>query len=425
MTSNQNEYNYNNNNSDDESNDLSKINNNGFRFDNSNQQQYLQQFSNFEKHDNFFNNQQQQQQQQQQQYRQQNQQQQQQYRQRQNYTQQNNYNPYRFNNNNNKNDSYIRKQNEIVKSHYDHKQNIPIHIRSKSKIISLKNLNNWVKSILIQEYSKPNTIVFDICGGKLGDLQKWIKAQIKSLVVADISLESLKHGVERYNQALNHIHFDIKMIAVDYYDSFDNNSFLKVDLVSCQFALHYSFRTRESAMQLLKNVSSVLKDGGYFIGTIPNACLIVKKLREAKSNRFGNEVYSIEFKDKEPTFSAFGCAYKFYLEDAIDFLEEYLVHMDVLVEMAKEFQLELVLESNFHDFIYEKSKSHYDLLRKMNCFNQNHTVSQAEWEALGIYKAFVFKKASTHNHSNDQDQQNQPEPNKPQKISEEDIIVHL
>ncbi|KAK5582984.1 hypothetical protein RB653_004574 [Dictyostelium firmibasis] len=363
---------------------------------------------------------------------------------------------------------FIKKQNELVSSHYDNKQNTPIHIRAQSKIISLKNINNWVKSMLIQEYTKPNTKVFDICGGKLGDLQKWIKAQIKSLIVSDISLESLKHGLERYNQNLNYIPFDMTMIAVDCFssklldvfpkqpkklgnkpkktnqedlseseeeeeedddddDDDENDELLKVDLVSCQFALHYSFRTEESARSLLKNVSSVLEDGGHFIGTIPNSCLIVKKLRESKSNKFGNEVFKIEFKEKEPKFSAFGCAYNFFLEDAIDFLEEYLVHIDVLTELARDYRLELVSHSNFHDLIYEKSKSKssHDLLRKMNCFNSNNTISQAEWEALGIYKTFVFKKIGENNNSNNIKVDQVNKDHKAKSLSNEDIIVNL
>ena len=46
---------------------------------------------------------------------------------------------------------------------------------------------------------------------------------------------------------------------------------LEFDLVSCQFALHYSFETENKAENLLFNVSNKLRPGGYFIGTIPNA----------------------------------------------------------------------------------------------------------------------------------------------------------
>jgi mRNA (guanine-N7-)-methyltransferase len=46
-----------------------------------------------------------------------------------------------------------------------------------------------------------------------------------------------------------------------------------------QFALHYSWSTEERARRALHNVSSLLQPGGYFIGTMPDANVIVRKLR--------------------------------------------------------------------------------------------------------------------------------------------------
>jgi len=43
------------------------------------------------------------------------------------------------------------------------------------------------------------------------------------------------------------------------------------DIVSCQFAFHYSFESLEQAECTLKNVSDHLKPGGFFIGTMPNS----------------------------------------------------------------------------------------------------------------------------------------------------------
>jgi mRNA (guanine-N7-)-methyltransferase len=47
------------------------------------------------------------------------------------------------------------------------------------------------------------------------------------------------------------------------------------DFVSCQFALHYSFETEQKARSLLENISSRLKPGGTFVGTIPNSSWLV------------------------------------------------------------------------------------------------------------------------------------------------------
>lgn len=47
-----------------------------------------------------------------------------------------------------------------------------------------------------------------------------------------------------------------------------------------QFAMHYSWSTEARARQALANVSALLCPGGTFIGTMPDANVIVQKLRE-------------------------------------------------------------------------------------------------------------------------------------------------
>lgn len=49
--------------------------------------------------------------------------------------------------------------------------------------------------------------------------------------------------------------------------------------ITLQFAMHYSWSTEARARRALANVSSLLRPGGIFIGTMPDANVIVKKLR--------------------------------------------------------------------------------------------------------------------------------------------------
>lgn len=62
----------------------------------------------------------------------------------------------------------------------------------------------------------------------------------------------------------------------------------------CQFALHYSWSTEARARKALANVSALLRPGGTFIGTMPDANVIIKRLREGIQilapyfNLFGN-----------------------------------------------------------------------------------------------------------------------------------------
>lgn len=61
--------------------------------------------------------------------------------------------------------------------------------------------------------------------------------------------------------------------------------FIQFDMVSCQFALHYSFESEAKARRLLQNASDRLKPGGTFVGTIPDANVL---LRYARDGRVGS-----------------------------------------------------------------------------------------------------------------------------------------
>ena len=50
-----------------------------------------------------------------------------------------------------------------------------------------------------------------------------------------------------------------------------------------QFGLHYSWSTEARARRALANVSALLRPGGIFIGTMPDANVIIKRLRECMS----------------------------------------------------------------------------------------------------------------------------------------------
>lgn len=74
---------------------------------------------------------------------------------------------------------------ELVRSHYNARPNTSVEDRVRSPIYHLRNLNNWIKSALIGEYTpKENAVVLDLCAGKGGDLPKWCKARINYWVAA-------------------------------------------------------------------------------------------------------------------------------------------------------------------------------------------------------------------------------------------------
>lgn len=178
-----------------------------------------------------------------------------------------------------------------VADHYSGRKNQTLQEREASPIIHLRKLNNWIKSVLIQHYARPGDAVLDLACGKGGDLIKWDKAGIRYYVGIDIAQGSIQDCRARYNAS--NFRFPARLICGDCYEVGLLDQILAADheapfdICSCQFALHYSWSTEARARRALANVSASLRPGGTFIGTMPDANVIIKKLRQAQGLCFG------------------------------------------------------------------------------------------------------------------------------------------
>ncbi|KAJ3010538.1 mRNA cap guanine-N7 methyltransferase [Thoreauomyces humboldtii] len=284
-----------------------------------------------------------------------------------------------------------------VAQHYNARPEVGRERRQESPILHLKNFNNWVKSILINKYTRRGDCALDLCCGKGGDLLKWSKAQISQLVACDIADVSVEQARQRFGQGRGN-RFGATFFAADCFATPIQEMFPKdcrINTVSCQFALHYSFETEEKARIAMRNITSNLQPGGTFIGTIPNAYWIVKQLRAAEGLSFGNSVLKIKFEQKD-SYPRFGHKYWFELKDAIDDCPEYLLNFPTLVSLAEEYGMELLYKKSFHDLFEEESRNpqYRDLLNRMRVMNEEGTMSADEWEVAGLYLAFAFRKKS-------------------------------
>ena len=135
--------------------------------------------------------------------------------------------------------------------------------------------------MLIQEFAQPRDRVLEIGCGKGGDLLKWEKAGIDTLLGLDIAAVSIEHAQDRYRSHRNGYKFKAEFKALDCFtpelESVVGNR--KFDLCSIQFAFHYAFETEDKVRESIKTISSCLSRNGIFFGTIPNSRFIVKSLR--------------------------------------------------------------------------------------------------------------------------------------------------
>ena len=87
------------------------------------------------------------------------------------------------------------------------------------------------------------------------------------------------------------------------------------------------FEKEQMARNFFKNITSKLVESGFFIATIPDANVIVKRMRKfsVKSkdpnniyHRMGNQFYSIKIPSLEfPVEKLYGLEYGFYLSGAV------------------------------------------------------------------------------------------------------------
>ncbi|XP_001655637.2 mRNA cap guanine-N7 methyltransferase-like [Aedes aegypti] len=331
----------------------------------------------------------------------------------------------------------------VVASHYNKLEERGLYERSKSRIFYMRNFNNWIKSILINRYLdriKDKAAlgtplrVMDMCCGKGGDLLKWIKGNITHLICTDIAEVSVEQCEARYNNINQKNDQGGKPFTAEFFaadatlqrlrEKYRDPS-IDLHLVSCQFAFHYCFESLKQAEFMLKNAAECLKEGGYFIGTIPDANEIMKRQRAAGGDSFGNDVYKISFLCDTEKPPLFGAKYNFQLDGVVD-CPEFLVHFPTLVKLALKFGLRLVEKKRFDEFYEESVSSGRGLLEKMQALEtfpgfsrddrerqQNReeyrhaqqyldrkdgrhtkvgTLSKSEWEASTLYMFFAFQK---------------------------------
>ncbi|BEJ14265.1 hypothetical protein CspHIS471_0400320 [Cutaneotrichosporon sp. HIS471] len=294
-----------------------------------------------------------------------------------------------------------------IASHYNQRAEVGIEQREFSPIIGLKKFNNWVKSVLIGKFTPRRrgggARVLDIGCGKGGDLNKWKQARIALYVGMDIAETSINQARERW-QTMRGNRFEAFFAAHDCYTNPIHEALPPqytmrdlYDSISMQFCMHYAFETPAKARMMMDNVTRYLKAGGLFIGTIPNSALLLSRLDEQPDDEltFGNSCYQITFAERHHQ-GIYGREYRFYLEDAVEDVPEYIVDWDNFVALAREYGLELVYQKTFNDILQEEqtSREFGPLLGKMGVINENgeSAMDADQWEAANLYMAFAFEK---------------------------------
>jgi len=180
----------------------------------------------------------------------------------------------------------------------------------------LREFHNWIKSIIIYAYCSPvkefgamqtkRTSVLDIGCGRGGDILKWYHARVGEYVGIDIDYygiySSTNGAISRYNEfkqkfpdfgKVQWIQADPSALLQSTYQenklpnmTTENKQIIEkvftknkqFDCISSMFALHYLFDSNKSTENLVQNIKTHLKTGGYLFFTLFDAKLVMDKL---------------------------------------------------------------------------------------------------------------------------------------------------
>ncbi len=104
-------------------------------------------------------------------------------------------------------------------------------------------------------------------------IQLYVLSHPFSTDIASISVDQARARWE----GMKGSRFDASFAAIDCYNEPIRKAFpahklaVPFDVVSMQFCMHYAFETAQKVRCMLDNVTTCLRPGGVFIGTIPNS----------------------------------------------------------------------------------------------------------------------------------------------------------
>ncbi|VDN54457.1 unnamed protein product [Dracunculus medinensis] len=205
----------------------------------------------------------------------------------------------------------VANSSEVIE-HYNSVPNTGIREREGVRIYYLRCFNNWIKTklfnkaeILLREQGRSNLVGLDLCCGKGGDLLKWNHMDV------------------------SHVVFTVKLVFrliffQEHLKDLYKNPAIEFDLCSCQFSFHYAFETERQARVMIRNAIEMLKPGGLFLGTLPEAERIMFFLRKG-FGCYSNDVVRLTYGDQElfqkenyrPPI--FGAKFHFALEEQVFF----------------------------------------------------------------------------------------------------------
>ncbi|XP_074589231.1 mRNA cap guanine-N(7) methyltransferase 2 isoform X1 [Curcuma longa] len=272
-------------------------------------------------------------------------------------------------------------------------------------------LYDFAKTALIKIFAFPYATVCELYCGGAPDTDKWDDAQIGHYVGIDSSCSGITrpHELSESQRKPYTAEFCELDPYVENLESHLHDKGIPADIVCCFQNLQSCFESEEKAASLLKNVSSLLKPGGYFFGITPDSSTIWTKYQKnveashnkgigMKANSFPScirsENYIITFEVEEEKFPFFGKKYQIKFANEITSETHCLVHFASLIRLARDAGLDYVEIQNLAEFYDDNRSQFVNMLFSYggNFMDPRGRLLPRTLDLLGLYSTFVFQK---------------------------------
>lgn len=148
-----------------------------------------------------------------------------------------------------------------------------------------RNYNSFVKTVSLQtamEHISKNPVVLDLASGKGQDLARLAKLKVRDAIFVDNDKSALQELIRRKHSMASSfkgsnamkvttchadLNYEYKEIIKSVETSYGENLKEKVDLVVCNFAIHYIAHSADKLKNIINLISYFMKSGGLFVFT--------------------------------------------------------------------------------------------------------------------------------------------------------------
>ncbi len=363
-------------------------------------------------------------------------------------------------------DMWLNNGNIVVESLNDDKYYVRDTSRKQTNVYTMATFHNqWIKTRqLIGTLGKVSRSVLDIACGKGGDLHKFIKSNFKTMVGIDLFEDNIINASDSAYTRLtqvstklpNYVYIPLDASQPINEQAFDfiTDPFLKqlgrtvfgyeknpptqlqhltglaqkkFDLISCQFAIHYFFKSDETLRNFCATVNEYLLDGGHFVGTCFDGTEVSKLFNREKVDEKedknvgrtdnGQQVWNIKKKyDDQYDSQKTGQKIVVFVSSINKEMDEYMVGIERLEKELGKYNIRLLSSDECDGFGLHSStelfsQAYQDMLDYQSSQKGAHEnldwiedvklMKDFEKEFSFLNRWFIFKKQSSTTTMND------------------------